>query len=56
MKDKVLSFCLTFFVCVLLLHFAVMKLMEIWHILFVIGIIVLAVIIYIRFRNSKPKY
>ena len=56
MKDKIWSFCLTFFVCACLLHIAVAKLMEIWHILVIVGLLVLAIVVYIRFRNSKPKY
>jgi len=55
-KDKIWGFCLSFFVCVVLLHIAVMKLMEIWHILLIIGLLILAVIVYFRFKNSRPKY
>jgi len=55
-KDKIWGFCLSFFVCSILLHVAVTKLMQIWQVLLVIAVLVLAVVVYIRFRNSKPKY
>lgn len=56
MKDKIWGFCLSFFVCAVLLHIAVTKLMEIWHILLIAGLLILAAVVYIRFKNSKPKY
>ena len=50
------SIAISFFVCALLLHFAVSMLMEIWQVLLIIAVLVLVIVIYIRFRKNRPKY
>ena len=56
MKDKIWEIVLGFFVIALLLYLGVTLLLKVWWILLIVAVLVLAVIIYIRIRKSKPKY
>ena len=56
MKETIWAWVIGFFVCALLLYFGATLLMKIWPVLLIAAILVLAVVIYIRFRKGKPKY
>jgi len=56
MMEKVWMWVIGFFVATLLLYFGAKLIAQVWWVLLIIAVIVLAVIIYIRFKKGKPKY
>jgi len=56
MKETIWEGVISFFVCALLLYFGAKLISRVWWVLLIVAVIALGVIIYIRFRNGKPKY
>jgi len=56
MTERIWTWIVGFFVAALLLYLGAKLISQVWWVLLIIAVIVLAVIIYIRFRGGKPKY
>jgi len=56
MMEKIWTWVIGFFVIALLLYLGARLLRQVWWVLLIGAVIALAVIVYIRFRNGKPKY
>jgi len=56
MTERIWTWIIGFFVAALLLYLGARLISQVWWILLIIAVIVIAVIIYIRFKKSKPNY
>ena len=56
MREKMWEGVIGFFVMALLLYFGAKLVAQVWWVLVIVAVAVIALIIYIRFRKGKPKY
>jgi len=56
MKETIWTWVIGFFVAAFLLYLGARLISRVWRILLIAAVIVLAVVIYLRFRKGKPKY
>jgi Na+-driven multidrug efflux pump len=55
-KETLWATVLTFFACALLLYIGATYLLKVWWFLLIVALIVLAIVLYLRFKKGKPKY
>ena len=56
MTERIWTWVIGFFVAALLLYLGAKLISQVWVVLLIIAVLVIAVIVLIRFKNGKPKY